>query len=82
MAISMARSHREWCKKVCIAILLKQRDLLLITAGKNLEVWEEAKKEIAKIPEHPNKIPSERAGASAAGPSTARRDSTATINGR
>jgi sorting nexin-41/42 len=26
MSISMARSHREWCKKVCIAILLKQRD--------------------------------------------------------
>jgi len=66
MAISMARSHREWCKK-------------------NLEVWEEAKKEIAKIPEHPNKIPSERpstAGTSAAGPSATRRDSTATINGR
>ncbi|KAF8479732.1 hypothetical protein DFH94DRAFT_745495 [Russula ochroleuca] len=63
MAISMARSHRDWCKK-------------------NLEVWEEAKKEIAKIPEHPNRIPSERAGASAAGPSTVRRDSTATINGR
>jgi sorting nexin-4 len=51
----------------------------------NLEVWEEAKKEIAKIPEHPNKIPSERsssAGTSAAGPSATRRDSTATINGR
>lgn len=64
MSISMARSHREWCKK-------------------NLEAWEEAKKEIAKIPEHPNRIPSERAAASAAaGPSTTRRDSTATINGR
>ncbi|KAH9975882.1 hypothetical protein BGW80DRAFT_1295077 [Lactifluus volemus] len=66
MAISMARSHREWCKK-------------------NLEAWEEAKKEIAKIPEHPNRIPSERvstAGPSVAGSSTARRDSTATINGR
>ncbi|KAI0285903.1 hypothetical protein BGY98DRAFT_943951 [Russula aff. rugulosa BPL654] len=63
MSISMARSHREWCKK-------------------NLEAWEEAKKEIAKIPEHPNRIPSERASASAAGPSTTRRDSTATINGR
>ncbi|KAH9993693.1 hypothetical protein BJV74DRAFT_832657 [Russula compacta] len=66
MAISMARSHREWCKK-------------------NLEVWEEAKKEIAKIPEHPNRIPSERAsatGAPVAGPSTVRRDSSATINGR
>jgi len=62
MAISMARSHREWCKK-------------------NLEAWEEAKKEIVKIPEHPNRIPSERAGAPAAGPS-GRRDSTATINGR
>jgi hypothetical protein len=63
MSISMARSHRDWCKK-------------------NLEAWEEAKKEIAKIPEHPNRIPSERAGSSAAGPSTTRRDSTATINGR
>jgi len=65
-AISMARSHREWCKK-------------------NLEAWEEAKKDIAKIPEHPNRIPSERAsssGASNAGPSAVRRDSTATINGR
>ncbi|KAI9440498.1 hypothetical protein H4582DRAFT_1811156 [Lactarius indigo] len=66
MAISMARSHREWCKK-------------------NLEAWEEAKKDIAKIPEHPNRIPSERAsapGASNAGPSAVRRDSGATINGR
>ncbi|KAH9000256.1 hypothetical protein EDB92DRAFT_1830109 [Lactarius akahatsu] len=66
MAISMARTHREWCKK-------------------NLEAWEEAKKEIAKIPEHPNRIPSERAsapGASNAGPSAVRRDSGATINGR
>ncbi|PPQ66665.1 hypothetical protein CVT26_009419 [Gymnopilus dilepis] len=38
MAISMARSHRDWCKK-------------------NLEAWEEAKREIEKIPEHPNKAP-------------------------
>lgn len=52
---------------------------------KNLEAWEEAKKEIGKIPEHPNRIPSERAsgsGASNTGPSAVRRDSTATINGR
>ncbi|KAJ7035660.1 hypothetical protein C8F04DRAFT_514622 [Mycena alexandri] len=65
MAISMARSHRDWCKK-------------------NLEAWEEAKKEIEKIPDHPNKLPPPEAGASgAAGPSSvARRDSTATINGR
>ncbi|KAF8899608.1 hypothetical protein CPB84DRAFT_1924292 [Gymnopilus junonius] len=38
MAISMARSHRDWCKK-------------------NLEAWEEAKREIEKIPEHPNRAP-------------------------
>ena len=81
MAISMARTHREWCKKVCTAVLRKQRPLA-DDSWQNLEVWEEARKEIAKIPEHPNRIPSERAGASAAGPSTARRDSTATINGR
>lgn len=63
MSISMARTHREWCKK-------------------NLEAWEEAKKEIAKIPEHPNKIPASAAGASNPGPSAVRRDSAATINGR
>jgi len=52
---------------------------------KNLEAWEEAKKEIAKIPEHPNKIPASAAGASNPGPSAVRpvrRDSAATINGR
>ncbi|KAJ7173790.1 hypothetical protein C8R46DRAFT_1083989 [Mycena filopes] len=64
MAISMARSHRDWCKK-------------------NLEAWEEAKKEIEKIPNHPNQLPPPETGApSAAGPSAVRRDSTATINGR
>ena len=82
MAISMARSHREWCKQVRIFVFLK---LIAEKSGKNLEAWEEAKKEIAKIPEHPNRIPSERAsssGVSNAGPSAVRRDSTATINGR
>ncbi|KAF9564264.1 hypothetical protein CPC08DRAFT_741539 [Agrocybe pediades] len=39
MAITMAKSHRDWCKK-------------------NLEAWEEAKKEIEKIPDHPNKADS------------------------
>ncbi|KAJ7453980.1 hypothetical protein B0H11DRAFT_2069962 [Mycena galericulata] len=64
MAISMARTHREWCKK-------------------NLEAWEEAKKEIDKIPSHPNQPPPAEAGSTAAGPSSvARRDSTATVNGR
>lgn len=61
MAIAMARSHRDWCKK-------------------NLEAWEEAKKEIEKIPDHPNTLPNsaEHPG----GSTSARRDSTATVNGR
>ncbi|TFK74916.1 hypothetical protein BDN72DRAFT_832631 [Pluteus cervinus] len=61
MCITMAQSHREWCKK-------------------NLEAWEEAKKEIDKIPDHPNDPPlaQEPPGGS---PST-RRDSAATVNGR
>ncbi|KAI0319621.1 hypothetical protein OF83DRAFT_1109236 [Amylostereum chailletii] len=64
MAISMARTHRDWCKK-------------------NLEAWEEAKREIDKIPEHPNRIPpAEEGPVTVAGPSTNRRDSMATINGR
>ncbi|TFY69663.1 hypothetical protein EVG20_g3046 [Dentipellis fragilis] len=71
MAISMARSHRDWCKK-------------------NLEAWEEAKREIAKIPEHPNRARPEQPQSPRAGPSmpasvpapTPRRDSTATVNGR
>ncbi|KAJ7149532.1 hypothetical protein C8R43DRAFT_1096921 [Mycena crocata] len=64
MAISMARTHRDWCKK-------------------NLEAWEEAKKEIDKIPNHPNHPPPSDTGSTSAGPSgLARRDSTATVNGR
>ncbi|KAI0033670.1 hypothetical protein K488DRAFT_47235 [Vararia minispora EC-137] len=65
MAMAMARSHRDWCKK-------------------NLEAWEEAKREIAKIPDHPNRMPPQEgqdAVAPVAGPSQ-RRDSTATVNGR
>ncbi|KAJ3768384.1 hypothetical protein EV361DRAFT_906853 [Lentinula raphanica] len=58
MAISMAQSHRDWCKK-------------------NLEAWEEAKKEIDMIPDHPNKLPSPPQP-----PSSTRRDSMATLNGR
>ncbi|KAF8661373.1 hypothetical protein AX16_001466 [Volvariella volvacea WC 439] len=61
MCISMARSHRDWCKK-------------------NLEAWEEAKKEIEKIPDHPNNpLPSE--DSLTAGPSGTRKDSTAIVNG-
>lgn len=67
MAISMARSHRDWCKK-------------------NLEAWEEAKKEIEKIPDHPNQIPvsSQESAPThdvAGPPSSNRRDSMATVNG-
>jgi sorting nexin-4 len=60
MCISMAKSHRDWCKK-------------------NLEAWEEAKQEIEKIPDHPNKLPSQETSGDAKG---LRRDSTATVNGR
>ncbi|KAG6888655.1 hypothetical protein C0995_006773 [Termitomyces sp. Mi166 len=63
MAISMARSHRDWCKK-------------------NLEAWEEAKKEIAKIPDHPNHLPAlQEPVVENTGPSGLRPDAT-TINGR
>ncbi|THU91506.1 hypothetical protein K435DRAFT_780673 [Dendrothele bispora CBS 962.96] len=48
---------------------------------KNLEAWEEAKKEIEKIPEHPNKMPSS-APQDSSTPAMGRRDSTATVNGR
>ncbi|KAF8972655.1 hypothetical protein BDZ97DRAFT_1782088 [Flammula alnicola] len=63
MAISMARSHRDWCKK-------------------NLDAWEEAKREIEKIPEHPNKPPSPDQGADNAANPSARRNSSSTVNGR
>ena len=51
----------------------------------NLEAWEGAKKEIEKIPDHPNKLSPPDYNISAgveAGPSNGRRDSTATVNGR
>lgn len=63
MTISMARSHRDWCKK-------------------NLETWQAAKREIEKIPDHPNSMPATQSGKGAAGPSNTRRDSSATVNGR
>jgi len=76
MCIAMAKSHRDWAKK-------------------NLEAWEDAKKEIEKISDHPNRPPlllvgegesgGGGAGVGAGGGgdgNAARRDSTATINGR
>ncbi|EJF64165.1 hypothetical protein BD309DRAFT_948024 [Dichomitus squalens] len=62
MAISMARSHRDWCKK-------------------NLEAWEEAKAEIDKIPDHPNRLPEEEGLGTNGAAGHGRRDSMATING-
>ncbi|TFL05433.1 hypothetical protein BDV98DRAFT_561998 [Pterulicium gracile] len=39
MAIGLAQTHRDWCRR-------------------NLEAWEDAKKEIEKIPDHPNQLAS------------------------
>ncbi|KAI0349803.1 hypothetical protein OH77DRAFT_1464841 [Trametes cingulata] len=60
MAISLARSHRDWCKK-------------------NLEAWEEAKAEIAKIPEHPNRLPDDATTANGTSTTHGRRESLATV---
>ncbi|KAF5373330.1 hypothetical protein D9615_007447 [Tricholomella constricta] len=61
-----------------------QADLDRFQRQKNLEAWEEAKKEIEKIPEHPNHVPisPQEPSAEGAGSSGARRDSMATVNGR
>ncbi|KAH8832453.1 hypothetical protein DL96DRAFT_1582155 [Flagelloscypha sp. PMI_526] len=80
---------------------MKVRDLKFMTiemaqahrewCKKNLEAWEEAKREINNLPEHPNRIPPEELAALGAageaedaGPSLVnnRRDSTTTLNGR
>ncbi|RXW20676.1 hypothetical protein EST38_g5187 [Candolleomyces aberdarensis] len=70
-------------REMGIAMALAHRDW----CKKNLEAWEEAKKEIEKIPDHPNKAPAPLDTASSPGgdpvPSSSnRRDSTATVNGR
>ncbi|THH26426.1 hypothetical protein EUX98_g7761 [Antrodiella citrinella] len=52
MAIAMAKTHRDWCKK-------------------NLEAWEEAKRDIDLIPDHPNRVQAQTSGDKAApGPSS------------
>ena len=79
MAISMARSHRDWCKKV------SARGCVYVVGAdgvwQNLEAWEEAKAEIAKIPDHPNRAPETETSAGGTG-AHGRRDSMATINGK
>ncbi|KIK07774.1 hypothetical protein K443DRAFT_86496 [Laccaria amethystina LaAM-08-1] len=65
MCISMARSHRDWCKK-------------------NLKAWEDAKKEIEKMPDHPNKapVPPESASTIPEASSAKQKDSMSTVSGR
>ena len=93
MGITFATAHRDWCKKVCVSPPLVDYvfELELTWPSKNLEAWEEAKREIAKIPDHPNKSPTPLEPtppktaphvAMLAGTSSNRRDSTATANGR
>ncbi|KAJ2919453.1 hypothetical protein MD484_g897, partial [Candolleomyces efflorescens] len=71
-------------REMGIAMALAHRDW----CKKNLEAWEEAKKEIEKIPDHPNKAPtppetaSSPSGGDPVPSSSNRRDSTATVNGR
>jgi len=84
MAISMARSHRDWCRKVTVLLLTasseRRSDFLDL---QNLEAWEEAKNEIEKIPDHPNHtLPTQETAVAGGGPSHTRGDSTVTINGR
>ena len=58
MSISMARIHRDWCKKVRRCFILEYRYFLSPNPQlKNLEAWIEAKKEIEKIEPHPNQPP-------------------------
>ncbi len=51
--------------------------------SQNLEAWEEAKREIEKIPSHPNQPPAPPEKSQDKVPTlSARRDSAATVNGR
>lgn len=63
-------------REMCINMARSHREW----AKKNLEAWEEAKREIDKIEEHPNRLPETLPPDPS--PPKPRRDSTATINGR
>ncbi|PFH51041.1 hypothetical protein AMATHDRAFT_143487 [Amanita thiersii Skay4041] len=71
-------------REMCIGMARSHRDW----CKKNLEAWEEAKKEIEQVPDHPNRIPPSKDSqgngndARKASGSSLRRDSTATVNGR
>ena len=45
----MARSHREWCKKVCTAICLKQGGLSLITIGRTWRLGRKQRKRLRRF---------------------------------
>jgi sorting nexin-4 len=86
MALSMARSHRDWCKKASTkeSYLGRRRSLMTASISQNLEAWEDVNKEIQKIPDHPNRMPEPsdaNANTMAKQPPNPRRDSSATING-
>ena len=53
-------------REMCIAMARAHRDW----CKKNLEAWEEARKEISNIPDHPNRKPEGEAGPSATGAPT------------
>ncbi|KAF9648877.1 hypothetical protein BDM02DRAFT_3155531 [Thelephora ganbajun] len=63
-------------REMCINMARSHREW----AKKSLEAWEEAKREIDKIEEHPNRLPESVLPDPV--PPKPRRDSTATINGR
>jgi len=63
-------------REMCVNMARAHREW----AKKNLEAWEEVKREIDKIEEHPNKLP--ETAPPDPSPPKPRRDSTATINGR
>jgi sorting nexin-41/42 len=64
------------------AVFLLYSKLIWSLNHQNLEAWEEAKKEVEKIPEHPNQMTPQEPTAGGTGSSNARRDSTTTVNGR
>ena len=82
MAISMAKSHRDWCKKVGCGIMLFLCPSDLLVRNQNLDAWEEAKREIEKIPEHPNRAPIPEQEVDVGTNPSARRNSSSTVNGR
>src|SRR6266446_3742236 len=49
MAISMAKSHRDWCKKVCTTVLLEAKMSVIDNNWQNLEVWRGQRKRLPRF---------------------------------